>query len=367
MPDIHSQYLCPELQAVLWCAKIKFQKAFSYRLTDIFLPSLNWDKLLYYAQVHALTPLVHEVIASQPQSVIPINILKALAERRRAIAYHNLQCTHDLLLLHKEFKKQSIRVISYKGPLLAISSYGNLSLREFGDLDLLIDKRDIKKSVDIIAAKGYRITSRYSWEITFTKEDKKELDLHYSLSPWTFPVSLFFDCLWEHAHRVRIADEDIVTFCPEHNLMVLCVQVSKDAWEDRLTLNKLCDIAALLSVSHQQFNWFYVLHEAALCRLSRILYFGLALTKAFLDIKLPALILKELRQQSWIEKGVLQTVYRVAALKIGKKSGFFHRMQLHFFLQESLLGKASQVGMLLTRLKWEQKKIIHEKIPYSKN
>ncbi len=47
----------------------------------------------------------------------------------------------ELCRLVKIFQSENITLIPYKGPILSIQAYGNISLREFGDIDIFIDKK----------------------------------------------------------------------------------------------------------------------------------------------------------------------------------------------------------------------------------
>ncbi len=54
------------------------------------------------------------------------------------------------------FKSHGITAIPYKGPVLAIQAYGNLAFREFGDLDIFIQKQDFLKVKELLLDNGYK-------------------------------------------------------------------------------------------------------------------------------------------------------------------------------------------------------------------
>jgi hypothetical protein len=49
-----------------------------------------------------------------------------------------------------------IPAIAYKGPTLAVSAYGNLSLRQFGDLDILVQDRAYERARQLLIKQGFR-------------------------------------------------------------------------------------------------------------------------------------------------------------------------------------------------------------------
>ena len=62
----------------------------------------------------------------------------------------------QLSTLLRNFKAAGIPAIPYKGPALAATAYGNVGLRVFGDLDILIQKEDVPRAADMMTALGYR-------------------------------------------------------------------------------------------------------------------------------------------------------------------------------------------------------------------
>ena len=57
----------------------------------------------------------------------------------------------------EQLKSQNITIIPYKGPILAISAYENLSLRQFLNIELFVDPNDVKEIIKILMSRGYRL------------------------------------------------------------------------------------------------------------------------------------------------------------------------------------------------------------------
>ena len=57
----------------------------------------------------------------------------------------------ELLRITHHLAKKEIRAIPYKGPVLAQSAYGDLALRHFSDLDLLISPRDFDQAKNALS------------------------------------------------------------------------------------------------------------------------------------------------------------------------------------------------------------------------
>jgi len=46
--------------------------------------------------------------------------------------------------------------IPYKGPTLALAVYGNLALREFTDLDILVQTQNVRQAAELLKDRGYQ-------------------------------------------------------------------------------------------------------------------------------------------------------------------------------------------------------------------
>ena len=55
----------------------------------------------------------------------------------------------------KLFEKYDIQALAFKGPTLAQNAYGDITLRQFGDLDILIRKKDRSRMVSILLNEQY--------------------------------------------------------------------------------------------------------------------------------------------------------------------------------------------------------------------
>jgi len=79
-----------------------------------------------------------------------------------ANAGRNLLLTRKTLKDFKLLESNGILAIPFKGPVLASSLYGNLALRTFSDLDILVVKKDIMKAKDVLLSSGLRWGSQLS-------------------------------------------------------------------------------------------------------------------------------------------------------------------------------------------------------------
>src|SRR5204862_195907 len=116
---------------------------------------IAWSSLLHAAQAHGVMPLLSWHLSRSCADGVPESTLSELRDRFRLNAARNLFFAGELLKLLTLLQRAGIKAIPFKGPTLAVLAYGNLALRTFGDLDLLLRRNDIPRARDLLAAEGY--------------------------------------------------------------------------------------------------------------------------------------------------------------------------------------------------------------------
>jgi hypothetical protein len=209
------------------------------------------DKLRELAAFHRVQPLLDARLGEH-----------ASGTEMRARVAHNLRLTAELIRLTKAFASAEIPVLPHKGPLLADAAYGDLALREFTDLDLLIHASDLPRAITVLAEHGYHAPDELAWlsptallrwspEMTYRSGRGVAVDLHWRLTPSHYTVQLDPEILWRSRTSITLAGSQIPTIAPEALLLLLAVHGAKHAWE---CLGWLADIAWLLN-ANQKLRW----------------------------------------------------------------------------------------------------------------
>lgn len=203
--------------------------------------------------------------------------------------------TGKLIKILKLFEKNGIPAIPYKGPVLAEILYGSPSLRQFGDLDVVVHERDVLKAKDILISFGFELVFQYTaaQEIYILKTNNEYLffhnksnitvELHWRISLEAFSFPEDHDRLWERLCSQLLCGTKVKTFSSEDMLVILSVHGSYHLWEQ---IKWIADIAALLNV-RPGINWRLVLKHAERLRCERMLGLGLYLSNTLLSTDLP--------------------------------------------------------------------------------
>ncbi|MFX0202085.1 MAG: nucleotidyltransferase family protein, partial [Candidatus Hodarchaeota archaeon] len=145
----------PEIGLLLSYSHPRIDSKHAERIKELCQNNMDWDYLLRLADRHGLMPLLFHRLNSICPEAVPGSILSRLKNHFNANLGYNRFLTGELLKLLSLFENHGILAVPFKGPVLASSVYGDLSLREFSDLDILIHKGDFMNVKNLLLSEGY--------------------------------------------------------------------------------------------------------------------------------------------------------------------------------------------------------------------
>jgi hypothetical protein len=285
----------PEISLLLSCSRPRIDSEHTDRIKDLFQNNIDWNYLLNLAERHGLIPLLFHHLNSICPEAVPGPILSRLKNHFNATLGYNRFLMGELLNLLNLFENHGILAVPFKGPILAYSVYGDLSLRQFADLDILIAEKHVLKAKELLLSQKYlpifklspvqeRAYIQSGYEYNFEHERTRvRLEIHWKCFPGGLSFSLTLKEIGKRLKRVHIFDQEVLTLSPEDLLLSLCVHGYKHCWE---ALGLVCDVANLIQI-HQEMDWDLLAEEAHRFGSDRILFTGLYLAKHFLDVNLP--------------------------------------------------------------------------------
>jgi hypothetical protein len=270
-----------EAQLLLCCARTTLDDDARRDALSVASDDLDWEYFLRLVTRHRVVPLVHRSLEHAGFDFVPAKTASILAQQHEHVARRNLFLTGRLVELLKLLANHDLRAIAYKGPAIAAVAYGTIDLRQFWDLDVIVDPRDYRRARDLLVSRGgYRLRENWGWECSLIdRSGIVFVDLHRHIAPDVWPGSLWFDRLWKRRERTASAG-GIHTLSAEDMLVVLTIQLRKDAKE--LKLSKVCDIAELLRV-RPTLDWDAVSAAAKRLGCQRALSFALTAARELLD------------------------------------------------------------------------------------
>jgi hypothetical protein len=261
---------------------------------EVISGGVDWGRLVELAIHHKVLALLYAGLDGELRDYVPEEPLKYLEGQVRHNARRNLLLTAKLLKLLARFDAEGIRAVPFKGPLLALSAYGDSAMRQFSDLDLLIRPADVPRARALLVELGYapqfsldeRQEGRYIRrrnEHLFTHErEGVHVDLHWSLSPRWLHSDKGGEEIWSRVVTTTVAGRSVPTLDPDDLLLFLCVHGSKHCWGQ---LGMICDVATLLRSTPP--DWEVLFRRAREQGSTRMLRLGLHMASTLFGVELP--------------------------------------------------------------------------------
>ncbi len=300
---------------------------------------LDWSLVLRIAVQHRIVPILYGSLRHTCPGSVPQDIHDLFQSHLHQIALQNLFHTKELISVLHLLKENNIRALPFKGPVLAVSVYGDLSRRQFGDLDILVHEGDYRRAQSLFISQEYQLGDEYDWETSFVSVDGRvSIDLHQGLTPYEFPVLLNFNGLWKRRRPISLGGSTVNHPSPEDLLIILAVQLAKDAWSDKIQLAKIFDIAKLLQVYHGM-DWNEVERHSRRLGVQRIVLVSLLFSAQLLGVTFT----KEFSAHARDDRAAVSLVKQLQE-QIFDKTGHFSKqfdasVRMHFLFRERMRDK----------------------------
>ncbi len=297
----------PEIALLLHCASTNLEEKAIERIKKILEKPLDWEYLYRLAARHGVLPLLYwnlykRTFNKELMECVPEDFEKKLQQGFDSILRNNLFLAGELVRVLNLLKAHGIYAIPYKGPVLAASVYGNLALRHFSDLDILVHKRDIIETKKILLQeyqKGKPInafieTLKLSFGIRNQFDvfnNSVHLEVHWHIVDKYTRCKLNLESMWERTDSIDLFSSGIPNLSPEDLILVLSVHGGKHFWRQ---LKWICDISELIKCFYGTIDWNWIFDQSIKIGIHRMLLIGLSLAKNLLGTKLPEDVLQRL-------------------------------------------------------------------------
>lgn len=283
----------PEHELLLLCAHRGSTSNIHERIVEVAHAKVDWDYLYLLARRHAVLPLLYRGL--EDVDSLPDDFRARLRDEFRKNATRNTLLAGEMARLARLFEAEGVPLLAYKGPALAQQAYGDITLRRFVDLDVIVRREDARRAGELLQTLGYvkpegltesheEFLLRRQHNLAYTRDGGLMIvELHWEVAPAHFAAVPVAEGVWERAASVKLFGAEVRCPSPEDLLLALAVHGTKHLWE---RLAWVCDVAALLN-SQTRFDWPHVLRRAKESRVERMLFLGLRLARGLAGAELP--------------------------------------------------------------------------------
>ncbi len=265
-------------------------------LRSLVRAPIDWNACLQLADRHGTPSLMYQNLARLPEAV-PAEVLATLHTRHQSNIRKSLYLTRELIRILDCVEALGIEMIPYKGVVLAETLYGDMALRQPGDIDVFVRAKDVARIKEAVGQLGFaprlqipasaeRDYLAAGYELTFdSAAGKNILELQWALQPRFYAVDFDMEGMLQRAVAVHVGGRAMKTPAPEDLLLVLAVHAAKHVWG---RLIWLCDIAQLLK--RQNLDWNWIGSQASTLGIERMLRITLLLTHRLLGAAIPSAV-----------------------------------------------------------------------------
>jgi hypothetical protein len=275
-----------EAELLLCLARVELDDAGRERARALAREGIDWPRFLALAARHALAPLMQRHLPPLELAGIPKSVIAALWARHEATRRQNLAMAEDLDRILEQLESAGIAAVPYKGPTLALRAYGDITLREFSDLDILVRRDDVMRARDALRVLGYRpqyhltraqeqalLRTRRFYDFPVVDRGGGRLvELHWRPDAEFDVLPLEEDAWWA---RRSVSSEELC--------LVLCLHGTKHFWS---SLRWLVDVAELAR-RDPLIDWHRIVAKSRATGCERHLGVALRLAHELLRMPLP--------------------------------------------------------------------------------
>jgi hypothetical protein len=285
----------PHLEPLLACV-IPDGDAARGALTSSLRLVGDWTRLREAALEQGLAPLLYRRLADLGDgALVPAAFMAELRETYRVADQRASRLTGLMLRMLDALSGEGIVAVPYKGPALAQDVYGDVALRQFSDLDILVAARDALRARDILLANGFErvqpraevlgdVLLRNEGELGLRRGvDGPLVELHWRIGWRLARVCIPAEEVIVQARTIRVLDREVLAPSIGDQVLVLCVHAAHHAW-DKLEMMAAVVAAAARVGAH---GWPALLDRSRGFRCQRRVLVGLVLSHETAGLTLP--------------------------------------------------------------------------------
>ena len=376
---ISTELISNEIKFLIVCCQMKVsENEIEFIRSFIQNPKFNIKNLLALANQHGIQPLVYKtlknlqpvILGSHPKGIscsgigdpqsqsdnscaslltthYPLpTLINELKANYMGISQRNMLMSAELLKLIKLLQENDIESLAFKGPTLAQMAYRDITMRQFGDIDILIRKKDRYTMMDLLMKENFipEIDLKKSTKETFfdsvnvigfhNPSTGVYIEIHWELLSKNYAINWEEKVLWEKQETTLINQKEIPVLRLEQLLLYLCVHGAKHLFE---RLEWVCDIDRSIR-ANPHIDWSYLLDEAEKLGIKRMLLLGLALSQQLFKLELPQIVQKEIVQDKELPK-IISRVIEINFSETSQEGRSYSSFGLLLNMRENLSDK----------------------------
>ena len=241
----------------------------------------DWNEFLRLVRNHGVAHPVRRAIDHLGEDLVPREVVHSLEQNVFEVRSYNILLLDRLGKVARHFENERIPFLVLKGLALQPLLYVDPAARPSSDLDLLIRRADLKRTLDTLASAGFNVPrggERHFWEewyhhiqLSMGEGMPVSIEIHWDLElreRYPFPI----EEMWQRSVGFSAAGCQLRTFCPEDQYVHGVVHLARHFHVPRLVW--LMDLRRMARC--WKLDWSSIAGRARSCRGGTALWYAAA-------------------------------------------------------------------------------------------
>lgn len=291
--------MTPQNKIILLSSKIHLSETELEELNAQLLVVINWDEVVKNLIALGVGPLFYKKLSLLPnQGLIPIAIQEQLKQSYYRTLTRGMVLQDVFRRVIEAFTLNEIKVVALKGIHLSEGLYGDIGMRQFSDIDLLVNKEDGEKCQQILRNMGFyqptnKITQMIGEHTGFVHYPPMLLkdvsvEIHIDLQNRKLPYSLNVNEIIDRSEPL-VVNHSQVNVLELHDLIIfLCVHLDKHFTGGDIQFTSFCDLVNLLDIHSEKIDWQELEVRCKQYNCEEVVYKYLVLIRQYYGVPVPA-------------------------------------------------------------------------------
>ena len=261
---------------------------------------IDWDYLRRLAERHGMLPLLYLCLKDLESGAIATAFMDQLSKYFFENTHRNIYLLGELLKVIQIFKDHKIEAMPFKGPVLSKNIYDSYSIRQSGDLDILVKPEKVLGAITLLKGLGFRphypmTPNQIKAYVNISRENRMNLvhpennltiELH-----WRFYMSDIISkkvdaVVWSQLEYVDVNGIEIPVLKKEILFLFLCFHAFKHNWSRLFWLWEISTMAKM----NPGLDWDWMIRNAKHFGGQKLFFLSLLIIDQAIGISIPGAI-----------------------------------------------------------------------------
>lgn len=295
-------HLTPEDKLLLSVVKL-YPSTEELEYMNALIPQItDWEVFTKSIIAHGSAPLLFKKLCLLGNAqLIPVDVITKLQQAYYKTLTRSMVLYEGFIKVVGAFTAADIQVVSLKGVYLSECLYGDIALRQFSDIDMLVREEDGEKCLEILSGMGF---IPYTTNMTEFIDSQAEIvhykpmvkgdisvevhiRLHRKSKQYNIKTARFIN----NAIPVTINKTEVYALQLYDLLIYLCVHLDKHFGGGYVQMKCFNDIVNLLSINEKVIDWQLFIDACRLHECEELVFKYLVMVNRFYQVPLPQNIL----------------------------------------------------------------------------